>query len=60
MGKFLNSEAIILDFEKRKQQILDDEENFKGPVGEAMRAGAVLALNDAISLIKKMAEPKKH
>lgn len=60
MGKFLNSDLIILDFEKRKQAIIDDTENFQGKIGEYMKAGAVLALNDAISIIKKMAEPKKN
>jgi len=47
---------LIKDFEARKVVIENDKVHFNSTIGRAMQTGAIMALNDAITIIKKQME----
>jgi len=53
--RLIDADKLIADFEARRDFIARDEINFDGEVGENMRAGAILALNQALEIIKELA-----
>jgi hypothetical protein len=59
MGAKIDADDLIADLEKRRTVIERDEVNFKSTTGRLMQTGAIMALNDAITIIKKLAESAK-
>jgi hypothetical protein len=58
MARRIDADKLIADLEKRRQVITDDKINFASTTGRLMQTGAIMALNDAITIIKKLAEEK--
>lgn len=55
MRNKIYADELIKDLTRRRDEIEKDEENFNSNMGEAMKVGAIMALNQAIDLVKKLA-----
>ena len=56
MGKKADVDKIIEELEKRRQEVYDNHTSAALQKNCTLKSGAVLGLNDAIVLIKKLAK----
>jgi hypothetical protein len=58
MGRKIDAEKLIEDMRRRIKTLEEDDEHFNSAIGESVRVGAIMCLNETIDIVEKMAKIK--